>query len=166
METLSMPDASPGIAQTLVTVVIGGAIALAGTWLGPWITERHKEKTERKKKLADKFEAMVGAIYQFDHWLDTERNRALGAATSEPTVSPFAKIQAIAAVYFPRFDPLIQELDKKTSAYILWIESTNFARISGKLDKLPDGLSEVMNPYIAALEKLRDELKKFAHSHF
>jgi hypothetical protein len=86
-----MPD-SVAIIQTLVTVVIGGAIALAGTWLGPWITERHKEGTERKKRLADKFEEMVGAIYQFDHWLDTERNKALGGATGETAVSPFANI--------------------------------------------------------------------------
>jgi hypothetical protein len=139
---------------------------LAGTWLGPWITERHKEKAERKKKLADKFEEMVAAIYQFDHWLDTERNRALGGTTTEPTVSPFAKIQAIAAVYFPRFDPLIQELDNKTAKYLLWINTTNVTRVLGKLDKMPDGILEAMNPYIAARDKLMDELKKFAHAHF
>jgi hypothetical protein len=28
-----MPDPSPGMLQTLVPVLIGGAVALAGTWL-------------------------------------------------------------------------------------------------------------------------------------
>jgi hypothetical protein len=163
---LNMPDGSLGIVQTLVPVVIGGAIALAGTWLGPWITERHKERTERKKKLADKFEEMVGAIYQFDHWLDTERTKALGGTAGETTVSPFAKIQSIAAVYFPRFDPLIQELDKKTAGYRTWIETTNFTRMSGKMEKMPDGFLDVLNPYLTARDKLMDELKKFAHAHF
>jgi hypothetical protein len=163
---LNMPDSSLGIVQTLVPVVIGGAIALAGTWLGPWITERHKEKSERKKKLADKFEEMVGAIYQFDHWLDTERNKALGGTTGETPVSPFAKIQSIAAVYFPRFDPMIQELEHKTTEYRAWINAANFARTSGQLDKLPDGFREALASYTTARDKLMDELKKFAHTHF
>jgi hypothetical protein len=87
-------------------------------------------------------------------------------ATSEPTVSPFARIQAIAAVYFPHFDSLIQELDNKTAGYRVWIDTANFTRASGKLHKLPDGLREAMDPYIAARDKLMDGLKKFAHTHF
>jgi hypothetical protein len=162
-----MADASsPGVVATLVTVVIGGALTLAGTWLGPWISERHKEKAEKTKKRADKFEELVAAIYEFDYWLDTERNRALGGDTSPPTVSPFAKIQAIVSVYFPQFDALVMELDGKTAGYRVWIETTNFTRVSGKLEKMPDKLLDVLNPYSATRDKLLDELKRFAHQHF
>jgi hypothetical protein len=57
-------------------------------------------------------------------------------------------------------------LDHKTIEYRAWIDTANFARISGKLDKLPDGFREALAPYTAARDKLMDELKKFAHAHF
>ena len=162
-----MADASSSaVWATLAPVIVGGAIAIVAGWLGPWLLEARKEKAEHKKRRADKFEEMVAAIYEFDHWLDTERGRALGGITGESTVSPFAKIQAISAVYFPTFDPLIRELDHKTSPYRVWIETANFERVSGRLTKMPDRYMEVLTPYTDARDKLMDELKKFAHTHF
>jgi hypothetical protein len=35
---------------TLVPVIVGGLIGLAGGWLGPSLLERHKEKTEGRRK--------------------------------------------------------------------------------------------------------------------
>ena len=108
---------------TLVPVIVGGVIALAGGWFGPWVLEGRKEKAEKKKRRAEKFEELVAAIYEFDHWLDNERTRGLGGSTSPPEVSPFAKIQAISAVHFPSFDPLIRELDNGAASYRVWIET-------------------------------------------
>jgi hypothetical protein len=150
----------------LAGTIVGGAIAVVSGWLGPWVIEGRKEKAELKKRRADKFEEMVGAVYEFDHWLDTARGRALGGITSEPTVSPFAKIQAIAAAYFPDFDPLIRDLDRKTNDYRAWIETAAFERVSGRLKELPDGFIEVLNPYTDARDKLMDELKRFTHTSF
>jgi hypothetical protein len=56
-------------------------------------------------------------------------------------------------------------LDRKTAAYLAWIETANLKRISGKKNKLTEGFLEVLDPYHIAREKLMDELKKFAHEH-
>ena len=128
----------------LAGTVVGGAIAVVSGWLGPWLIEGRKERAEQKKRRADKFEDLVGAVYEFDHWLDIKRGIALGGTDSEPTVSPFAKIQAIAAAYFPQFDPLIQELERKSAPYVVWIETAGFKRVSGTLEKLPDDLLDVL----------------------
>ena len=91
-----MADAqSSGMLATLVPVVIGGVIALSGTWLGPWISERHKEKQERKKINASKFEELVAAVYEFDGWLDKERDANFANEASKQGMSPFAKLEAI-----------------------------------------------------------------------
>jgi hypothetical protein len=45
-------------------------------------------------------------VSEFDHWIDNFRDKvALGLeARQSPEVSPFAKIEAIALVYFPQFN--------------------------------------------------------------
>ncbi len=161
-----MADASPSMWATLLPVVVGGAIALAGSWLGPWLIEARKENSELRKLRAEKFEELVKAIYEFDHWMDRERDRALGGDAPEPTVSPFAKVQAISAVYFPNFAHLVTDLEQCTNKYVAWITAANLARVSGTLMQLPDGLSEVLNPYVATRDKLIAELSSFAHRNF
>jgi hypothetical protein len=153
----------------LLPVVVGGALSMGGIGIGlvvalvrDWISR----KEERRKLRADKFEELVAALYEFDHWVDTARTRALGGAAPEPSVSPFAKIQAIASVYFPQFDPLVRELDRGTANYRVWIETANYKRTSGQLTRLPDGLSEAMKPYNDSRDKLTEELCSFAQKHF
>ena len=62
----------------LAGTVVGGAIAVVSGWLGPWLIEGRKERAEQKKRRADKFEDLVRAFYEFDHWLDIKRGIALG----------------------------------------------------------------------------------------
>ena len=127
---------------------------------------RAQREGREKKRRAEKFEELIAAIYEFDHWLDNERTRGLGGNTSSPEVSPFAKIQAISAVHFPSFDPLIRELDNGVAKYRVWIETASFQRVAGKLTEFPAGYLEALKPYSDARDKLLDSLKKFAHTDF
>ena len=147
----------------LVGTVIGGAIGLAGGWLGPWLLEGRKEEANKKKRRAEKFEELVAGIYEFDHWLDNARTGSLGGDTRPPEVSPFAKIQAISAVYFPSFDQLIRELDGAAATYRVWMETVNVQRLAGNLTEFTAGYVEALKPYTDARDKLLDALKKVAH---
>jgi hypothetical protein len=163
-----MADAqSSGMLATLVPVVIGGVIALSGTWLGPWISERHKEKQERKKINASKFEELVAAVYEFDGWLDKERDANFANEASKQGMSPFAKLEAIAAVYFPQFDGLIRQLDQEAGKYTIWMNQTRVKIITGTLAADPlDGYKEMIEPYAEARNKLLQALRDFAHKEF
>jgi hypothetical protein len=69
-----MADASaPDLFGTLVPVVVGGLIGLAGGWLGPSLLERRKEKAEKKKLRAQKFEELVGAVVEHYHWITAKQ---------------------------------------------------------------------------------------------
>jgi hypothetical protein len=48
----------------LLGTAIGGAIGL----LGPWLLQRRREAEENRQRRAAKFEELVAAIYEFDHW--------------------------------------------------------------------------------------------------
>jgi hypothetical protein len=154
---------------SLTSTVVGGLLVIGGGiigLIGTVIRDTLQSHEERRRRRAEKFEELVKAIYEFDHWVETDRTRALGGAAPELSVSPFAKIQAIASLYFPQFDPLVRELDRGTAIYRLWIETANFKRVSGQSTVLPDGLAEAMKPYNDARDRLTEELSRFAQKKF
>jgi cytochrome c oxidase assembly factor CtaG len=83
---------------SLWPVVVGGLLALGGTVAGAIATtirDAGQQRHETRKRRADKFEELVAAVYEFDHWLDDMRERdAFGVGDTRNTVSPFAKVQS------------------------------------------------------------------------
>ncbi len=93
--------------NSLMPVVVGGLLALSGIAVTGAITlaiHWLQSGAEKKKRRAEKFEELVSAIYQFDHWVDILRNIQVYGEEHSLEASPFAKIQAITAIYFPAFD--------------------------------------------------------------
>ena len=114
-----MADAS------LWPVVVGGLLGVGGTLvgvIGTTIRDAAQQRHEKAKRRADKFEELVAAVYEFDHWLYSMQQRdAFGTDKAPQTASPFAKVQSISSVYFPQFDELIGELDRTSIEHLLWI---------------------------------------------
>ena len=73
----------------LVSVVIGGALTLGGQWL----MQGRQAEREGKKQRADKFEALVVALYERRHWLHATRDIRVFGAEGKVTPSPFSKGQ-------------------------------------------------------------------------
>jgi hypothetical protein len=66
-----MPDTSQitPVLIPLISVVVGGIIGIAGGLIGPLMLERRKEASEKKKKRAEKFEELVGAVVEHYQWI-------------------------------------------------------------------------------------------------
>jgi hypothetical protein len=47
-------------------VFIGGVLALPGSWLGPWFSQRPKEVAKRRLRRIQKYEELISAIFEFD----------------------------------------------------------------------------------------------------
>lgn len=161
----AMTDASSsGLAATLIPVVVGGLIGLAGGWLGPWLLEQRKEAAEKRQRRAQKFEELVAALYEFDYWIESLRKVQAYGQDLPPEVSPLGKIEAIAAVYFPQFIDRILALDKAARDYRAWMTTAALARIA---DERPDpSISNrflpALTPYVMARDALLNDLKQFA----
>jgi hypothetical protein len=100
---------------SLWPVVAGGLLTLGGTIaaaLGTVIRDLVQRRSEERKRRSDKFEELVAAVYEFDHWLDRLKDRFIFGADLPETVSPFGKVQSISSVYFPQFSTLANDLDE------------------------------------------------------
>jgi hypothetical protein len=154
-----MADTSLGL--SIITGLMTGFFALGGVGISSWLTSRRdaaQEQREAKRRRADKFEELVAAIYDFDHWLDGNRLREVYDHKIPQSVSPFAKVQSVSAAYFPQFDQAIRELDAATSSYRSWMEIAPQINASG--------FEEAYNPYAEKRDALLDALKKFAQKEF
>ena len=103
-----------GSDASLWPVALGGLLGMGGTMvgvIGATIRDGAQQRNEKAKRRADKFEELVAAVYEFDHWLDTLRLRNAFGQDVPRTISPFAKVQSISAVYFSQFDELVSELE-------------------------------------------------------
>jgi hypothetical protein len=153
---------------SLWPVVLGGLLtgifALGGLAVGHIATARRdaaQEAREAKKRRADKFEEMVAAVYEFEHWQDRYQDRYIFGADVPETVSPFAKVQSIGSVYFPQFNNLIRELKGAAFLYRRWIVGAAQRRRNNDAN-WNDGLNNAYDPYL----QKRDALQNFAQEHF
>jgi hypothetical protein len=142
--------------------LLTGAFALGGIGLGLIAATRRdaaQERREASKRRADKFEELVAAVYEFDHWLTQTRQRVLEKIEGIPeTVSPFAKVQSISSVYFPQFTELVRDLDVVSSKYVAWTynpDDTYFST-NGK----PLEFREAYEPYSNKRQALLDALSE------
>jgi hypothetical protein len=144
---------------------VGGLIAVASGVVGPWWLEARKEIADKKRKRAEKFEELVGAVYEHEHWLEIKRDiRAYGSG-GDIKLSPLAKIAAISAVYFPVFGKKISELIVASLGYEVWMSKAAMERLKGNAAGMEEGLTEAYGPYIKAHNELLDELKKYAREN-
>jgi hypothetical protein len=163
-----MADASASnLVATLATVVVGGVIGLAGGWLGPWLLEQRKEKAERKKIRAQKFEELVGAVVEHYHWITAKQFLVIAGQGSEPNLSPMIKIEAITSTYFPEFTMSVRKLDSASNGYERWIFDMGQKRIRNEpgYENLP-GMDEVLTKYTDMRAAFLMELKAFARREF
>ncbi len=142
-----------------------GGIAI--TAVGTLIRDVVHERRERRKRRAEKFEELVAAVYDFDHWVDNLRlSTAYGDEKNSSAVSPFYKLQAISSVYFPQFDTKIDELDKATAGYRVWMIGAGQKRLANQIDSMSMGFVEAYEPYSEKRDGLLKALKEFAHREF
>jgi hypothetical protein len=155
-----MTDGSP--LWTLVSVVVGGALTMAGGWLVEW----RKQAAEKKRQRVQKFEDLIAAVYEFDHWMiSTKDVRAFGANIVLGP-SPLAKVHAIAAAHFPQFNESISQLNAPISMYLLWMAKAGEKRLSGDLANINAGYQEAYVPYREKLYELLNALTAFAEREF
>ena len=155
---------------SLWPVVVGGLLGVSGTMvgvIGTTIRDVAQQCHDKAKRRADKFEELVAAVYEFDHWLDGIRNRdAFGHDNVPETASPFAKVQSISSIYFPQFVEPIAELDQASTQYRVWIHKAEGRRVTNNVAQLSDGYAEASMPYVQKRQELLNALQKFARNEF
>jgi hypothetical protein len=147
-------------------LIVGAAIALVSVAItnatNLWI-KRGERRHEEKKRRAEKFETLVETVYEYDHWLDVDRDITAHGQPGEIKMSPLAKIEAIAAVHFPQFSESVKALGRAGLGCQSWsLEAGQKRRAGGGVQEINDGYQVALEPYMLARNALLEELKKFA----
>lgn len=153
--------------NVLLPVLVGGAIGIVGSFVGPFFLQRLKDAADKKRKRAEKFEELVAAVAEHYHWFATMRFFIISGQGSQPTLSPITKIQAITGTYFSEFEDLVQKLDSASNDYEIWILDTGQKRLRNEpgYEKLT-GHDEVVTKYTDARKQFLKKLNRFGRQHF
>jgi hypothetical protein len=130
----------------LLSVIVGGLLGGGGTLVVSTYLHRLQTADTKKRKRANKFEELVAAVYEHDHWIDNLRRFYVVDFQGEIKVSPFAKIHAISDIYFPQFEKAIVEPATNTELFA--------------------GHQKVVTPYMQKQDALLAELRAFARREF
>jgi hypothetical protein len=157
-----MTDASD---TSLWPVIVGGALALVGSFGGVIIANVFQGKREKEKRQAEKFEELVKTIYEFESWL-IERRDSSYDRDSKPgeIISPLAKIDAITAIYFPRFMPMVRDLQQASFHFEGWIAQSRMNTLRGTPSL--DGHEEAYKVFLDKRSVLLEALRKFAEEEY
>ena len=145
----------------LLSVIVGGFIAVGGGAGMQWYLHHNKTKEERRSKRAAKFEELVTTIYEHDHWLTYMRNVRVFGAEDKHILSPMAKMKAISAVYFPEFNDRLRELDLAADRFEQWMFEAGKVRLKEGAAAI-EGHLEARREYAERRHKLLGDLAHFA----
>ena len=156
-----------GMWTVLLPVLVGGALGIAGSFVGPYALQRLKDATEKKRKRAEKCEELVAAVVEHSQWIGALRFFTISGQGSLPTLSPITKIEAITSTYFPEFEVLVRQLDSASNKYEMWILSTGQKRVKNEpgYENLV-GHDEVVTQYADKRAEFLTELRRFARREF
>jgi hypothetical protein len=155
-------------------LLFGAAISIVSLLLGSLLTyatssamHRQQQRADNAKRRAEKFELLVGALYDHQHWINIARRvRVFGKSIEEP-VSPFAKVEAITHIYFPEFKEQVKAIGKATQAYETWMLQAGLRRLQGEdVGEVVKDQNTVGEPYARALVAMFIEIEKFAQREF
>jgi hypothetical protein len=152
---------------SLLPVVVGGLLAMGGGvigFIGSVILGVMQSQREKQKRRADKFEEFVSALYEYEQWMDTQKNVRCYGENLPLGISPLAKAEAIAAIYFPSCSEKIKELERASLAYSAWMARSAMKRLDGRISELNTGFDEVYQPFYRNLAAVLDEARKIAPS--
>jgi hypothetical protein len=153
----------------LAGVILGGVIGL----IGPWLLEGRKQAEIRQRRRAEKFEELVAAFYEFDHWLEKFRiATAYGLEKQPETMPPFGKIEAIIVIHFPQFGKRLTALEQKVDELTVCIHKAAVARTKSNaapLENSPEFSTELLaasKAYLAARLDFLSALREFGAAEY
>lgn len=148
---------------TLLPVIVGGGIATLGGLVGPPLTHWLLRKREREKERTQKFEELIGLVYEHDHWLDLKRSIAVAGMEDTHPIDPLPKAKAIVAMYFPDLKEDFAELEILSKDYQQWILQLGLKRIDGKIDTAREGFGDVYKPFLKRFKSLIEKLENYKY---
>jgi hypothetical protein len=153
---------------SLVGVVIGGLIGIAGGVICPLLLEWRKGIVEKNKKRAEKLEEFVSALYEYDYWVYEQQSFILTERSREGTgkIKPIGKLRAIASIYFPQLSKEIDNLDEIAGQLNWWVLFVGRQMSKESKEQYEPEFMKRGAIYKTALNSVNDAITKIANTEF
>ena len=152
-----------GMNHTLIAVILGGLLTLAGGWLGPWLLQKQRDAAEWKKRRAEKYEELIAVMHEHQQCLRKAEDRVVFRSVEHEGTSPMGRVEAICAVYFPEFTDQLNELERKSARYRLWMFEGRKLMENGD-QNVAEKSQEAFAPYEQAYHDLLEALREYART--
>ena len=167
MNDIATVTSATPLLNVLLPVLVGGAIGIVGSLVGPFLIQRAKDAADKKRKRAEKCEELIGAVVEHYHWISAFRYFIISGQGSQPALSPITKMQAIVGTYFPEFEALVLKFDFASNEYEKWILDTGRKRVRNEpAYETLTGHNEVVSAYTERQHAFLAELRRFARREF
>ncbi|MER9629955.1 hypothetical protein [Mesorhizobium sp. M0296] len=134
----------------------GGLLALLGVAAGPAVTQLLNDRTSQKAKRTQKYEDLISAIYDHDHWL-AQRVQAAFEGRDIDSQPPIQRATLLCSLHFPELLPHVQNVENKGRPYLMWILGVRRKRLVNDLSGASDGMQDAYKPYQLALDQFQRE---------
>lgn len=149
--------------NTLLPVIVGGGIGVVGGLAGPPLSHWLSRKAEREKERTQKFEELIGLLYEHDHWLNLMRGIVVYGHEDSHPIEPLPKARAIVAMYFPDLKNDFAELDLKSKPLVLWMNKAGLKRIADNISEVNDGFEDSHKPYLSTFSDIISKLENYKY---
>lgn len=148
---------------SLIPVLAGGFLALAGGigvgLLSHWL----KTRTEKANRRIDKHEELLVALFDQKIWLGQVNSHRVFGGEEPQLQSPAAKILAISSVYFPELKSKFAALDSAADQYELAMYNAATERVTAIVlsQASLESVKRAYEPYTSAFHELVRILQEY-----
>lgn len=152
------------VLMSLLPVVVGGLIGLAGAFGANLLTHSLKTREQHSARSTDKLEELMEAIFMYRDQLDQMRHHLVFGGEKPRFDLSAAKIRGISALYFPEFREKLDSMELAADQYQLAMFPAAKERLSegAPSQKALDAITAAYKPYAAALFELVVDVENHA----
>ncbi|MGO8313839.1 hypothetical protein ACC827_26520 [Rhizobium ruizarguesonis] len=159
-----MTDATTaaGVWAVLLPVLVGGGLTIVGGLISPFVQHALTSGTARDVRRADRFNAMLRAVYEMDHWLDNMKRVVAFGEAFDPGPSPMHNARSIVLTDFPELRLAIRKLDLASSKYQQWMGEALSRRVNGENSKINEGFPEAYKAWASEFHAFENEAAEYS----
>jgi len=162
MEDAQTVLASGSARLNLVSVVIGGLLAILGGVVGSIVFHKLERNTSNMRLKREKLEQLVDASYRIESWLNERRDvdlSNLSGHENDPGIFPMSEVEMISRLYFPELQKEVYQLSVASASYQKWIAEgrVNMLRNKTMTDEHTEKFKPIYKEMLRTISELVDK---------
>ncbi|MCW1985613.1 UNVERIFIED_ORG: hypothetical protein M2348_001345 [Sphingomonas sp. R1F5B] len=142
------------MAEQLLSVIVGGAIGLAGGLFGPTLTHFLKIREERRIERLRRIEDLCLNIYGHREWIHSCVRNVCAEQKCPAPLADTAKMYALGKLYFPDLTDSLDAVSSSSQEVLTWCLQMEFAKDAKEVASLHSQFDGKWDALIEALKRL------------